>query len=88
LRAATNKELNYEIDTNASSLMATIIMSSIDENNNKDTAPYEFLMAICIGKLTLQKKDLISIYEKHKDNSDNIIVVLLQIVYSKYIKND
>lgn len=88
LRAATNKELNYEIDSNASSLMATIIISSIDDNNNKDTAPYEFLMAICIGKLTLQKSDLISIYEKHKDNLDNIIVVLLQIVYSKYIKND
>jgi hypothetical protein len=87
LRAATNKELNYEIDSNASSLMATIIISSIDDNNNKDTAPYEFLMAICIGKLTLQKSDLISIYGKHKDNSDNIIVVLLQIVYSKYIEN-
>ena len=86
LRATTNKELNYEIDSNASSLMATIIISSIDDNNNKDTAPYEFLMAICIGKLTLQKSDLISIYKKHKDNSDNIIVVLLQIVYAKFIK--
>ena len=86
LRAATNKELNYEIDSNASSLMATIIISSIDDNNNKDTAPYEFLMAICIGKLTLLKSDLISIYKKHKDNSDNIIVVLLQIIYSKFIK--
>lgn len=85
LRAATNKELNYEIDSNASSLMATIIISSIDDSNNKDTAPYEFLMAICIGKLTLQKKCLISIYKKHKENSDNIIVVLLQIIYSKFI---
>lgn len=88
LRAATNKELNYEIDSNSSSIMATIINSSIEENNNKDTAPYEFLMAICIGKLTLHKNDLISIYKKHKEHSDNIIVVLLQIVYSKYIKND
>lgn len=88
LRAATNKELNYEIDSASSSLMATIITSSIDDNNNKDTAPYEFLMAICIGKLTLQKNDLISIYEKHKENSDNIIAVLLQVIYSKYIKND
>lgn len=85
LRAATKKELNYEIDSNASSLMATIIISSIDDNNNKDTAPYEFLMAICIGKLTLQKKCLISIYKKHKENSDNIIVVLLQVIYAKLI---
>ena len=85
LRAATNKELNYEIDSNASSLMATIIMSSIDDNNNKDTAPYEFLMAICIGKLTLQKSDLISIYEKHKKHSDNIIEILLKIIHSKFL---
>ena len=77
--------MNYEIDSNASSLMATIIISSIDDNSNKDTAPYEFLMAICIGKLTLQKNDLISIYQKHKENSDNIICVLLQIVFNKFI---
>jgi hypothetical protein len=85
LRAATNKELNYEIDVNSSSLMATIIISSIEDNNNKDTAPYEFLMAICIGKLTLCKNDLISIYDKHKKHPDNIIEILLQIIYSKFI---
>lgn len=85
LRAATNKELNYEIDCNSSSIMATIINSSIEENNNKDTAPYEFLMAICIGKLTLHKNDLISIYDKHKKHTDNIIEILLQIIYSKFI---
>ena len=68
--------------------MATIIISSIEENDNKDTAPYEFLMAICIGKLTLCKIDVKTIYDKHKNHSDNIIVVVLQIIYSKYIKND
>jgi hypothetical protein len=86
LRAATNKELNYEIDINSSAVMATIIISSIEENDNKDTAPYEFLMAICIGKLTLRKTDLKTIYDKHKNHSDNIIAVLLQIIYSKFIK--
>lgn len=85
LRAATNKELNYEIDINSSSIMATIINSSIDENINKDTAPYEFLMAICIGKLTLCKNDLVTIYEKYKEHSDNIIAVFLQIIYAKFI---
>src|SRR5690606_4608524 len=30
LRAATNKELNYEIDRDSSSLMTTIILSSIE----------------------------------------------------------
>ncbi len=65
--------------------MATIIISSIEDNNNKDTAPYEFLMAICIGKLTLCKNDLISIYDKHKKHPDNIIAVLLKVVYAKYI---
>ncbi|MBC5837569.1 hypothetical protein [Flavobacterium muglaense] len=85
LRAATNKELNYEIDINSSSLMATIIIGSIDENTNKDTAPYEFLMAICIGKLTLHKNDLISIYEKFKDFPDNIIEILLKIIHSKFL---
>lgn len=85
LRAATNKELNYEIDINSSVLMATIIISSIEDYKNKDTAPYEFLMAICIGKLTLHKNDLITIYDKHKDHSDNIIEVLLQVIYKKFI---
>ena len=65
--------------------MATIINSSIEENSNKDTAPYEFLMAICIGKLTLHKNDLISIYENHKKHTDNIIEILLQIIYLKFI---
>ncbi|WP_141248188.1 hypothetical protein, partial [Flavobacterium sp. ACN2] len=78
LRAATSKELNYDIDVNSSASMSTIIDSSIEDNANKDTAPYEFLMAICIGKMTLRKDDLISIYEKHKNNSDNIIVILMQ----------
>ncbi|MVO07997.1 hypothetical protein GOQ30_02305 [Flavobacterium sp. TP390] len=88
LRAATNKELNYEIDRDSSSLMTTIINSSIEENENKDTAPYEFLMAICIGKLTLQKNDLNSIYEKYKEHPDNIIGVLLQVIYSKYLEKN
>lgn len=87
LRAASKKELNYEIDAKSSSLITTIIMGSIDDNSNKDTAPYEFLMAICIGKLTLHNNDLIVLYNTHKDHSDNIIAVLLKIIYSKYIMN-
>ncbi|MCP1994623.1 hypothetical protein [Flavobacterium sp. HSC-61S13] len=85
LRASTKKELNYEIDINSSSVMSSIIGNSIEDRLNKDSAPYEFLMAICIGKLTLYKSDLIKIYEKHYDCSDNIVVVLLQIINSKYI---
>ncbi|OOG79240.1 hypothetical protein, partial [Flavobacterium sp. A45] len=85
LRASTNKELNYEIDSHSSSIMSNIIINSIEDSKDKDSAPYEFLMAICIGKLTLNKNDLIKIYEKHKKNTDNIIAVLLKTIYSKYI---
>jgi hypothetical protein len=84
LRVATNKELNYEIDVNSSIIMSNIILSSIEDFKNKDTAPYEFLMAISIGKLTLHKNDLIKIYEKHKNHTDNIIAVLLKVAYFKY----
>lgn len=85
LRAATTKELNYEIDVNSSIIMTNIILSSIEDFKNKDTAPYEFLMAISIGKLTLHKNDLIKIYEKHKNHTDNILAVLLKVAYIKYI---
>lgn len=85
LRASTSKELNYEIDIQSSAKMSTIIMNSIEDYKNKDTAPYEFLMAICIGKLSLQKSDLIKIYEKYTDHQDNIIKVLLKIIFKRFI---
>ena len=85
LRAATTKELNYQIDSVASSKVTNIIISEIQDSENKDTAPYEFLMAICIGKLTLCNNDLNTIYGKFKDHDDNIIKVLLKISYQKYI---
>jgi hypothetical protein len=85
LRACNKKELNFEVDKNSSSKMATIIISSIEDNANQDSAPYEFLMAICIGKLSLLKKDLSHIIEKHEENSDNIIKVLIRVIKSKFI---
>lgn len=86
LRACTNKELNYEIDVQSSAKMANIIINSIEDYKNKDTAPYEFLLAISIRKLTLQKNDLIKIYEKYKEHDDNIIKVFLKIIYKKLIE--
>lgn len=85
LRACSKKELNYEVDAKSSSKMANVILSSIADIANKDTAPYEFLMAICIGKLSLVKGDLINIYDKHNNNKDNIIAVLIKVIQSKYI---
>lgn len=85
LRVATNKELNYEIDIKSSAAISSIIISSIEDSDDKDTAPYEFLMAICIGKLTLYKLDLSKIYDRFKNHEDNIIQVLLKVAYSKFI---
>ena len=85
LRASTKKELNYQMDENSSSKMTTIIKSSIQDVKNKDSAPYEFLMAICIGKLSLMRNDLISIRDFCDNNKDNIIAVLIKVIHTKFI---
>tara|TARA_R110002126_G_scaffold274972_1_gene420273 strand:+ start:14270 stop:16444 length:2175 start_codon:yes stop_codon:yes gene_type:complete len=85
LRSANKKELNYQVDEKSSSKIITIINNSIEDIDNKDSAPYEFLMAICIGKLSLIKIDLISLCENHSNSEDNIIAVLIKIIHCKFI---
>jgi hypothetical protein len=85
LRASTKKELNYQVDENSSSKMTTIINNSIQDIKNKDSAPYEFLMAICIGKLSLMQNDLINICDSYSDDKDNIIAVLIKVIQTKFI---
>lgn len=85
LRSASKNELNYQIDSSASRQMSSIILGAIEETDNVDSAPYEFLMAICINKLTLCKVDLENIYKKHVNHSDNIIKTLVKVIYRKFL---
>lgn len=87
LRSANKNELNYQIDSAASRQMSSIILGAIEETDNVDSAPYEFLMAICINKLTLCKVDLDNIYKKHTNHSDNIIKTLIKVIYRKFLNN-
>lgn len=84
LRGANIKELNYQIDSNASRQINSIICGSIDETQNTDSAPYEFLMALCIGKLTLCKIDLDNICKKYLNHPDNIIKTFVKVISTKY----
>jgi|GEM_PF-5084724 len=85
LRSATSQELNYQIDRHASTAMITIIAGSIKDISNPDAAPYEFLMAICLGKLSLYKEDLQKLFNDFKNHKDNIIKTFFKIIESKFL---
>lgn len=85
LRSCTSFELNYVEDEKNSRLMSEIINHSINDSDNLDSAPYEFLMAICIGKLRLINKDLSNLVLRHQENMDPIIKVFINVIKNKYL---
>lgn len=88
LRTSSVNELNYLLDDSLSNRMCYLIINSIEEYLNKDSAPYEFLMAMCIQKLALKPEHINHLYEKFKNHEDNIIAVMINVIYSNYQKNN
>lgn len=87
LRGANENELNYQISPKSSQLMSSIICASIDESDNKDSAPYEFLMSLCIQKMSLCKSDIIDICTKYASHKDSIIQTLLKVIRHNVVPN-
>jgi hypothetical protein len=81
LRTSSTNELNYLLDDSLSNRMCYLIKNSIEEANNLDSVPYEFLMALCIKKMSLKPEHFTYLYEEFNNHSDNIIAVLINIIH-------
>jgi hypothetical protein len=69
LRAAKPTELNYSIDDDCSRKMADVVISIIkNHKTDQGEAALEFLMAIWIGRLKLNKEHLIEISQQVREN--------------------
>jgi hypothetical protein len=81
LRTSSTNELNYLLDDSLSNRMCYLIKNSIEEANNPDSVPYEFLMALCIQKMSLKPEHLNYLYEEFNNHTDNIIAVMINIIH-------
>ncbi len=64
LRCCSKEELNYDLDYKSSEKITNIIYGLVTDLTKGDNIIYEFLLAICINKLTINQNHLKELYKK------------------------
>lgn len=80
LRASSKLELQYDLDEQHSSKMASIIISTLKNFKSDESASMEFLISICTKRMTLKKSHLKEIVKSGIETKNEIVKSLCSYV--------